>query len=116
MRSGKQQGEAMKKAQAAKAARLQELGQLLRSARRERQWVLREVAERAGLKVPFLCDIERGKRPVGVAKLEKLCEVLKMPQDAVARCFQLRGRLPPSVEKHFLKHPNTWPSRKNKET
>jgi transcriptional regulator with XRE-family HTH domain len=84
------------------------LGRLLREARHAKEWILEDVAKKAGISVPFLSDLERGKRVIGPKKLQRLTEVLGITGAAYARAFQLRQRLPPRVERWFLAHAEAW--------
>lgn len=88
------------------------LGKLLRDARQERGLVLSEIAEAAGLSVPFLSDLERGKRVIGPQRLEALAKALELDSDSFTKLFQLRGCLPPQDEAWLVQHPEHWPSRR----
>ena len=94
----------------AKARRRIALGKVLREARHAREWVLEEVAKKAGVSVPFLSDLERGKRVIGPRRLHDLAKALELSAAAYVRVFQLRQRLPPKDEKWFLQHAELWPS------
>lgn len=96
-----------------KARRQVALGKLLRDARHAKEWALQEVANRAGVSVPFLSDLERGKRVIGPRRLYALTRALNLSDAAYVRAFQLRQRLPPKDEKWLLQHAELWPSRKN---
>lgn len=95
-------------------ARRMALGKLLRDARQQQGKVLSEVAEAVGVSVPFLSDLERGKRTVGPKRLESLIQALGLDSALYVKMFQLRGRLPPSDEAWLVRHPEHWPARKRK--
>lgn len=97
----------------AKTRRKVALGKLLRDARHAKEWVLEEVAKKAGISVPFLSDLERGKRVIGPRRLHALTRALDLSDAAYVRAFQLRQRLPPKDEKWLLQHAELWPSRTN---
>lgn len=99
---------------AAQAQRRAALGKLLREARQSRGWVLEQVAKKAGVSVPFLSDLERGKRVIGPARLYALTVALELPDADYVRVFQLRQRLPPKEEKWLLRNPGAWQSRLKK--
>jgi transcriptional regulator with XRE-family HTH domain len=88
------------------------LGKLLREARQQREKVLSEVAKSAGVSVPYLSDLERGKRAISPKRLDKLAKVLELDSDSYVKLFQLRGRLPPYDEAWLVQHPEHWPSRR----
>ena len=96
----------------AKTRRKVALGKLLREARHAKEWVLADVAKRATISVPFLSDLERGKRAISPRRLHALCRALELSDAAYVRVLQLRQRLPPPDEKWFLSHAELWPSRK----
>jgi transcriptional regulator with XRE-family HTH domain len=88
------------------------LGKVLRSARQQQNKVLSEVAEAAGVSVPFLSDLERGKRAIGPKRLDSLARALGLDSETYVKLFQLRGRLPPRDETWLVQHPEHWPSRR----
>lgn len=88
------------------------LGKLLRDARQLRNKVLSEIAEAAGVSVPFLSDLERGKRAIGPKRLDSIAKVLGLEPETYVKLFQLRGRLPPRDEAWLVQHPEHWPSRR----
>ena len=90
------------------------LGKLLRDARQGQGKVLSEIAETAGVSVPFLSDLERGKRAIGPKRLDSLARALGLDAEAYVKLFQLRGRLPPHDEKWLVRHPEHWPSRRKR--
>lgn len=88
------------------------LGKLLREARQQRGKVLSEIAKTAGVSVPFLSDLERGKRAIGPKRLDSLARALGLDPESYVTVFQLRGRLPPRDETWLVQHPEHWPSRR----
>jgi transcriptional regulator with XRE-family HTH domain len=96
----------------ARQKRREALGRLLRRLRGEREMVFREIADSTGAKIPFLCDVEHGKRPIGRDKLERILAALHAKQairpEDYHKVFELRGRLPHKVERYFLQHPEFW--------
>ena len=57
----------------------QELGQTLRSRRKELNLTMQVVADEAGLSVGFISQVERGLTSPSLASLVGLAEVLEMP-------------------------------------
>jgi transcriptional regulator with XRE-family HTH domain len=98
------------KADDAKTQRQQTLGKLLREARHSRGWVLEDVAKKAGVSIPFLSDLERGKRVISPKRLHDLARALELSGADYIRLFQLRQRLPPKEERWFLQNPGLWKS------
>jgi len=90
------------------------LGKLLREARQQRGKVLSEIAKAAGVSVPFLSDLERGKRAIGPKRLDSLARALGLDPESYVKLFQLRGRLPPRDETWLVQHPEHWPSRRKR--
>lgn len=82
------------------------LGRFLR---RHRQITLRETAQALGVSEPYLSGVERGQRTISPEKLEQLLQVLNLPDKECAVAWKARNRLPPRVERYFLKHAEKWP-------
>ena len=74
----------------------------------------REIAEAAEVSVPFLSDLERGKRAIGPKRLDSLARALGLDPETYVKLFQLRGRLPPRDEAWLVQHPEHWPSRRKR--
>jgi XRE family aerobic/anaerobic benzoate catabolism transcriptional regulator len=51
----------------------------VREARSERRWTIRELAERSGLSVRFLVQLESGTGNISVKRLDDVARALKMP-------------------------------------
>jgi transcriptional regulator with XRE-family HTH domain len=71
-----------------------ELGRLLRTARRLRKLTLRQVASDTGTSETALSLLERGLRPMPVAKLAR---VVERTGAEASEIFQLAGAVPPSA-------------------
>lgn len=54
------------------------IGGRVRAMRRNREWTLQEVANKSGLSVSYLSDIERGRTNPSMATAAKLAEVFGM--------------------------------------
>lgn len=94
----------------AKVQRRQALGKLLREARHARSWVLEDVAKKVGVSVPFLSDLERGKRVASPKRLHDIARALELSGRDYVQLFQLRQRLPPKDERWLLQNPALWKS------
>lgn len=88
------------------------LGQYLRETREALGLRQSDVASKLGKSVPYVSGVERGERSIAPALLDQVCRILGIKGDAYARVFLLRQRLPPRVEKHFLRNPAAWPVRR----
>src|SRR3954454_1045876 len=55
---------------------LERVGERVRTARGARQWTLRELAERSGVSVRFLAQLESGRRNISVKRLAELASAL----------------------------------------
>jgi len=76
------------------------LSTLLRTARRDREVNLRDLATEVGVSASYLSRIESGEHVrISGSTLEKLAEVLGLPVDDVYRAAE---RLPPDVERYVL--------------
>lgn len=62
---------------------LLEIGQVIRHHRLKRMITQEEVAERTGLSVTYISDIERGKRNVSVLNLAKLSSAFDLPLEHI---------------------------------
>lgn len=58
---------------------LELVGQRVRSARAQRHWTIRELAERSGLSVRFLVQLESGRGNISVKRLADLARAFKVP-------------------------------------
>jgi XRE family aerobic/anaerobic benzoate catabolism transcriptional regulator len=64
---------------------LELVGQHVRQARVERQWTIRELAERSGVSVRFLVQLESGRGNISVKRLADLAHAFKLsPADLLA--------------------------------
>jgi XRE family transcriptional regulator, aerobic/anaerobic benzoate catabolism transcriptional regulator len=64
---------------------LEELGRRVRSARTDRGWTIRQLAEHSGLSVRFLVQLEAGQANISVRRLAELADALKRsPVDLLA--------------------------------
>ena len=59
------------------------LGQRLKQARHVKGLTQEQTAERIGFSVAHLSKIERGQKPINIAKLAELCDVLDVPMEWV---------------------------------
>lgn len=57
---------------------LDEIGEIIRRARKERKMTLKQLAEETGLSVSFLSEVERGVANVSVAALARVARALKL--------------------------------------
>src|SRR5258708_36961162 len=58
---------------------LEVVAQHLRAARAARHWTIRELAERSGVSVRFLVQLESGRANISVKRLADLARAFKMP-------------------------------------
>ncbi|MFO7151884.1 MAG: helix-turn-helix domain-containing protein [Bacillota bacterium] len=58
-------------------------GKIIREFREKRSMSLKELAEKAGLSVSYLCEIERGKKLPSIEVIEKLAAALNISKDAL---------------------------------
>jgi XRE family aerobic/anaerobic benzoate catabolism transcriptional regulator len=58
---------------------LELVGQRVRSARAQRHWTIRELAERSGVSVRFLVQLESGRGNISVKRLADLARAFRMP-------------------------------------
>ena len=58
---------------------LELVGQHVRAARAARQWTIRELAERSGVSVRFLVQLESGRGNISVKRLADLARAFKIP-------------------------------------
>lgn len=59
------------------------IGSVLRMLRADRALTLREVSARANVSLPYLSEVERGRKEVSSELLERICAVLDVTVDAV---------------------------------
>src|SRR5678815_3462679 len=57
---------------------LEVVGQRVRARRMERRWTLRELAERSGLSLRFLVQVESGRANISVKRLAELAEAFDL--------------------------------------
>ncbi len=57
---------------------LEELGRRVRSARTDRGWTIRELAEHSGVSLRFLVQLEAGEANISVKRLAELADALKL--------------------------------------
>jgi len=84
------------------------MGGILRSTRQRLGWTQKAVADRARVTVPFLSDLELGKRSVSPKRLHALATALSLSWKDYVKLFQLRQRLPPEAERRMLIRPDLW--------
>lgn len=84
------------------------VGSLLRAARRRAGLRLEDVARRLECSIPYLSDVERGKRSITTARLRKLARLVGMTKPELQTLFVHAERLPPAVAKRLLKSPEAW--------
>src|SRR6185503_17168310 len=58
---------------------LELVGQHVRAARAARHWTIRELAERSGVSVRFLVQLEAGRGNISVKRLADLARAFKIP-------------------------------------
>jgi XRE family transcriptional regulator, aerobic/anaerobic benzoate catabolism transcriptional regulator len=58
---------------------LETVGQNVRAARAERHWTIRELADRSGVSVRFLVQLESGRANISVKRLADLARAFNMP-------------------------------------
>lgn len=51
----------------------------MRELRKERGWTLQQLADRTGLSIPHLSDLERGKKQITTGSLERIAQALEVP-------------------------------------
>lgn len=78
-RNGSRPAKAKAKAKASPAMASDGVGQKLRHRRKVRQLSISEVAERAGLSIGLLSQIERGLSTPSLRSLNQICKALEMP-------------------------------------
>ena len=78
------------------------VGQIARRLRVERGWTLRDLSARSGVSVPYLSEIERGRKEPSGAILIQLARVFELPLpdllSRVAADLERRAALPPSPD------------------
>ena len=62
-----------------------QIGDVLRSARRQQGRTLREVSGAARVSLGYLSEVERGQKEASSELLSSICEALEMPMSAVLR-------------------------------
>ncbi|WP_338748057.1 helix-turn-helix domain-containing protein [Janibacter alittae] len=61
----------------------EELGDVLRSARRARGSTLRDVSARASVSLGYLSEIERGEKEASSELVASICQALELPMSVV---------------------------------
>jgi transcriptional regulator with XRE-family HTH domain len=61
----------------------QAMGEVLRAERRRQQLTLKELAERAAISVPYLGEVERGKKYPSALVVERLAQALEIDVAAI---------------------------------
>lgn len=84
------------------------VGSLLRAARRRAGLRLEDVARRLECSIPYLSDVERGKRSITTVRLRKLARLVSMTKPELQTLFVYAQRLPPAVAKRLIKSPEAW--------
>ena len=74
------------------------MGKRISDLREERGWTQKQLAERAGLSITFLSEVENGKRNVSSGKLLRIADELGTSMDYLARGVQSDPRPRPPVE------------------
>jgi len=74
------------------------MGKRISDLREERGWTQKQLAERAGLSITFLSEVENGKRNVSYGKLLRIADELGTSMDYLARGVQSDPRPRPPVE------------------
>src|SRR5438045_9333328 len=72
------------------------MGKVIRAERRRQQLPLKELAERSAISVPYLGEVERGKKYPSALVLERLAQALEIEAAAFleAAAAELRGDRP----------------------
>lgn len=78
------------------------LGMFLRKTRELKKLRLCDVAEKVGVSIPFISEVERGLRPISPGKLDAWARFLELSRTAYLFVFRTRGRLPPAAERAHL--------------
>jgi len=74
------------------------MGKRIADLREERGWTQKQLAERAGLSITFLSEVENGKRNISYGKLLRIADELGTSMDYLARGVQSDPRPRPPVE------------------
>ena len=80
-----------------------QLGNRLRTLRKERRYTLADVSKRTGLSVSFLSDAERGRTKPSLDTLEKLAECYEMAANEILGGVDLADTSDPPGFAQFLK-------------
>jgi XRE family aerobic/anaerobic benzoate catabolism transcriptional regulator len=64
---------------------LENVARQVRRARQARRWTIRELAERSGVSVRFLVELESGRGNISVKRLAELADALKVPAPDLLR-------------------------------
>jgi transcriptional regulator with XRE-family HTH domain len=75
----------------------QVMGEVIRSERKRQQLTVKELAERAAVSVPYLGEVERGKKYPSALVLERIAAALEIDVAAIleSAATSLRGDTPP---------------------
>lgn len=93
---------------------LEHVGRQIRRARQVRRWTLRELAERSGVSVRFLVQLESGSGNISVKRLAEVADALKVPAADLLRAdveaerrtialLGLRGAGKTSIGRHLAR-------------
>ena len=71
---------------------LQQVGRQVRRARQTRRWTLRQLAERSGVSLRFLVQLESGRANISVKRLAEVADALNVPPADLLRGGEEPGR------------------------
>lgn len=66
-------------------------GQIIRLRRQEMGLTMKQLAERVGISVGYLSDVEKGARRLTAARVDQLEEILGVSGLDASRCLHCRG-------------------------
>ena len=88
----------------------QEIGDVLRNARREQGRTLREVSSQARVSLGYLSEVERGQKEASSELLASICGALDVPLSSVLSKVSQRVALAESLGAGDVKVPDTVPA------
>jgi len=88
----------------------QEIGDVLRDARRKQGRTLREVSSVARVSLGYLSEVERGQKEASSELLASICDALEMPLSSVLQTVSLRVAEAESFVVERVHVPDTVPA------
>ena len=64
---------------------LEQIGKRIRKKRKEKKWTQQKLAEKSGLSVPFISNVERGTQEMGILSLIAISNALDVSVDWILR-------------------------------